>query len=428
MQKTKTMNLIYLIVGVVIGIVAGIFIGYARRQSLIVKAELQQKQIESLEKQHLESLEIQRQRFDETIERVEAQMRLATDDMLKQRQKELAETNCASLGNIVNPLKETLDKMKKAIDDNTLRQTSLSSEMKANIDNMLRQSEAAKMSADELARVFKHGAKVQGDWGETVLDELLESQGLVRGIHYDTQCVIRDEKGNPIKSDDGSTMRPDIILHLDQQRDVIIDSKVSLTSYIDYVNAENESDRDKHLKGHIDSLNKHVRELSQKDYSSFVPRSKTRMNYVIMFVPNTGALWTALRAQPDLWRKAMEKDVFIADEQTLYAALKIINLTWKQIAQAQNHEQLYDLANEIVDRVGMFYKHYSALGKAIDNAHSAFEEGEKKLINGRQSIIKSCNKLIDLGAKQSLKNRLPQNNESEDFANLEEDHNQRTNT
>ena len=272
------MNLIYLIVGVVIGIVAGIFIGYARRQSLIVKAELQQKQIESLEKQHLESLEIQRQRFDETIERVEAQMRLATDDMLKQRQKELAETNCASLGNIVNPLKETLDKMKKAIDDNTLRQTSLSSEMKANIENMLRQSEAAKMSADELARVFKHGAKVQGDWGETVLDELLESQGLVRGIHYDTQCVIRDEKGNPIKSDDGSTMRPDIILHLDQQRDVIIDSKVSLTSYIDYVNAENESDRDKHLKGHIDSLNKHVRELSQKDYSSYVPRSKTRMN------------------------------------------------------------------------------------------------------------------------------------------------------
>ncbi|MGN0033406.1 MAG: DNA recombination protein RmuC [Candidatus Limimorpha sp.] len=414
------MNVLYLVIGILIGIAIGFYIGYVRRQSLVVKVDLLQKQIASLDKQYSESLDTQRQRFDETLAKVEAQMRLATDDMLKQRQKELAETNSSCLGNIVNPLKETLDKMKKAIDDNTLKQMSLSSAMKANIDNMIKQSEAARMSAEELSRVFKHGAKVQGDWGETILDELLESQGLIQGVHYDTQCVIRDEKGNVVKSDDGSTMRPDVILHLDQQREVIIDAKVSLTSYIDYVNAENESEREKHLKGHIDSLTKHVKELSQKDYTSYIAPPKIKMNYVIMFVPNTGALWTALKAQPDLWRKAMDKDVFIADEQTLYAALKIINLTWKQIAQAQNHKQLYDLANEIVERVGMFYKHYSALGKAIDTAHSAYEEGEKKLVNGKQSIIKSCNKLIDLGAKQSAKNRLPKNDEADEATYIEE--------
>lgn len=340
-----------------------------------------------------------RERFDETMARVMAEMKNATDEMLKDRQREFSESSHLQLGMIVNPLRETIDKMKQAMHDTTIKQTAMSSEMKANIENMMRQSESAQRSAEELTRVFKHGSKVQGDWGETVLDELLQAQGLTQGVHYDTQSVIRDASGNVVKSANGSVMRPDVILHLDKSRELIIDSKVSLTAYIDYVNAESEAERQQCLKLHIDSLQKHVKELSAKDYSSYIKSPKVCMDYVIMFVPHAGALWTALGSQPDLWRRAMERGVFIADEQTLFAALKIIDLTWTQIIQAQNHERVFELANEMIDRVGQFVKKYNEVGKAIEKAHDAYTDGARKLAPQGQSIITTANKLVKLGAK-----------------------------
>ena len=347
-------------------------------------------------------------KFDETLQKVTAQMASATDDMLKQRQKEFAESSSANLGQIVDPLKETIARMKKAMDDSTLKQTEMSGVMKATVENMIRQSEAAKKSTDELARVFRRGAKVQGDWGETVLTELLESQGLTPGIHYEIQSSVRDASGCPVRTDSGSTVRPDVILHLDTRRDVIIDSKVSLTAYMDYVNAEDETDRQRFLKAHADSVWRHVKELSAKDYSSYVRAPRVCMDYVIMFVPHTGALWTALNSQPDMWRKAMEMNVFIADEQTLFAALRIIRMTWTQIAQAQNHEKVYALANEMLDRVGQFMKKYEAVGKSLEAALKSYEEAGRKLSPSGQSILQTCSKLRKLGARQSDRNPLPQ--------------------
>ncbi len=369
------------------------------------------------EKRHSEAIAAQQARFDETLEKVSAQMKSATDEMLKQRQKEFAESSNTNLGQIVTPLRETIEKMKETMHNSTLKQTEMSSEMKANLENMMRHSEAAKQSADELARVFKHRSKVQGDWGERVLDELLESQGLTRGRHYDIQTTIRDASGNTVKSDSGSIMRPDVVLHLDNNREIIIDSKVSLTAFMDYVNAETDEERQQFLKAHVDSIQKHVKELSTKDYSSYIQPPKVKMDYVIMFVPHTGALWSALNAQPDLWRKAMESNVFIADEQTLFAALRIVSLTWRQIAQAENHEKVYALANEIIERVAMFMEKYNAIGKAIDNAAAAFEDGKKKLVPGGQSILNSCAKLEKLGAKQSKKHPLPQIGDAESDEN-----------
>ena len=350
----------------------------------------------------------QEQRFNETMARMSEQMKNATADMLKDRQKEFADSSNQQLGQIVNPLRETIDKMKQTMADTTLKQTEMSSVLKDNIERSMQQAMAAKKSAEELANALKHGSKVQGDWGEAVLDELLTSQGLVRGIHYDTQAVIRDAQGNTVHTDDGATLRPDVILHLDQRREVIIDSKVSLTAFLDYANADNEADRQRFLKTHIDSLQKHVKELSTKDYSAYVQPPKVRMDYVIMFVPHTGALWTALNAQPDLWRKAMEQNVFIADEQTLFAALRIISLTWTQIRQAENHEQVYRLANEMLDRVGQFMKKYTAIGKALKTATTAYDDAERKLQPSGQSILQTCAKLQKLGAQQSDKNPLPQ--------------------
>lgn len=360
------------------------------------------------EQHHQEAMQAQQQRFEEMMAKVQAQLKSATDDMLRQRQKEFSESSQQGLGQIVTPLRETIDKMKQAMSDSALKQTELSGQLKANIEQMIRQSEAARQSAEELTRAFKHGSKVQGDWGERVLSELLDSQGLTQGVHYDVQTYIRDVQGNIVTDDRGAMMRPDVILHLDQRREVIIDSKVSMTAFMDYVNAETETERDRFLKQHVDSVWNHVKELSTKDYSSYIQSPKVRMDYVIMFVPHSGALWAALNAQPDLWRRAMEKNVFMADEQTLFAALRIINLTWTQIAQAQNHEKVYALAAEMLDRVGQFMKRYQAIGKALETATKAYEDGEKKLMPSGPSILQTCAKLTKLGAKQSDKNPLPQ--------------------
>lgn len=436
------MEVVFILIGVVLGVVIGFLMGRSRSNALSVKLAIEEKELERVkslmdelkehnqaalnakdqahkellraqEERHQEAVEAMEQRFRETMDKVTAQVKTATESMLKDRQKEFAESSSNNLGQIVTPLRETIEKMKRAMDENTAKQTSMSGEMKANIENMMRQSMAAKESTDELTRVFKHGAKVQGDWGETILDELLQSQGLTNGIHYDTQATIKDASGNTVKTEEGGLMRPDIIMHLDQRRELIIDSKVSLTAFMDYVNADNEDDRQRYLKLHVESIQKHVKELSMKDYSSYIQPPKVKMDYVIMFVPHTGALWTALGAQPDLWRRAMEKNVFIADEQTLFAALRIINLTWTQIIQAQNHEKVYALANEMLNRVGQFWKEYEAMGRALKKVNEAYENGQKKITDGGQSINTTANQLIKLGARQSDKNPLPAINTSD---------------
>lgn len=420
------MDILIYIICIVLGIAVGLLIGRNRKREN--ELETQVKVLESRNASLTEQasrdkeewqahtrdmLDAQQAKFDETIAKVTAQMKSATEDILKRRQEEFATSSNTSIGQIVNPLKETIDRMKEAMQENTIRQTSISSEIKTQAENMMRQSAAAKESTDELTRVFRHAGRVQGNWGEIVLNELLESQGLTENVHYELQSSIRDASGDVVRNDNDHGMRPDVILHLDQKREVIIDSKVSLTAFMDYVNAEDENDRQKYLRAHVESIQKHVKELAAKDYSSYVKPPKVKMDYVIMFVPNTGALWAALGAQPDLWRNAMEKNVYIADEQTLFAALRIINMTWTQIAQAQNHEKVYALANELMDRVGQFMDRYKAIGKALENAGKAYEAADKKLQPTGQSIIQTCAKLQKLGAKQSSRNPIPELNEVE---------------
>lgn len=441
--------LLYILIGIIVGFVLGAIVAIlfkekekkhiimglqrdreetkARNEERIKEQEERMKMQEENHKRimdliavsHTKDMAAQEKRFEEIITHLKSEVKATTEELLKQRQKEFEETSHSSLGQIVTPLRETIDRMKQAMQDNTLKQTALSSGLKANIEQMMQQSKAAQQSADELARVFKHGSKVQGDWGETVLDELLEAQGLTRGVHYDTQTVIRDAQGQSVRSADGAVMRPDVILHLDQRREVIIDSKVSLTAFMDYVNEEDEHRKERYLREHVDSLQKHVKELSAKDYSSYIRPPKVRMDYVIMFVPHTGALWTALNAQPDLWRKAMERNVFIADEQTLFAALRIVSLTWTQIVQQQNHEKVYALADEMLDRVGQFMRKYQTIGDALERAHKAYDEAGKKLEPQGQSILQTCRKLEKLGARQSEKNPLPQLLDVDDIAALD---------
>lgn len=409
-----------LIIGIAVGLALGALVTWLVMRGKVSIAHtileertsaLEQRSQELMAEQqrrHDEAMTAQQQRFDETIEKVTAQMKDATGEMLRQRQKEFQEASAGSIGQLVTPLRETIDKMQRTMAETQTRQSADSGALKTIIQQMMEKSEQTKRSTDELTRVFRHSNTVQGSWGETVLDELLEGQGLTRGVHYDTQATIRDASGTAITTEEGARLRPDVILHLDQRREVIIDSKVSLAAYMDYVNADTEADRQRFLAAHIASIKDQVNNLARKDYSAYIQPPKVKMDYVIMFVPNTGALWTALNAQPDLWRRSMERGVYIADEQTLFAALRIVSLTWTQIAQAQNHEKVFALASEMMDRVGQFMKKYQAIGTALQKAQQAFDDGDRKLQPTGQSILQTCAKLQRLGAKPSDKNPLPQ--------------------
>ena len=377
----------------------------------------QAKALDDLRKHHAEDIAVRenhhrqvmddlQKRFDETMAKVSAQLRNDTDELLKTRQLEFSQKSNESIGSIVGPLKENIDRLRKAMEDESKEQAERNGEMRERIRSLMQHSDAARKSADELAAALRHGSKIQGDWGETVLEELLNSQGLTKGVHYETQEVLRDAAGNVLHGATGAAMRPDVILHLDERREVIIDSKVSLTAYVNYANAENDADRQAFLKAHIDSIKKHVKELSAKNYASYVKPPKATAGYVIMFVPMAAALWTALNAEPDLWRWAADQNVYIADEQSLYGALKIVNLTWTQVAQAQNHEKVFELANEMIDRVGIFVEHYTLMGKAIDKVRAEYDSGMVKLAPQGQSIVNTSKKLLQLGAKNSERHPL----------------------
>ncbi len=348
-------------------------------------------------------------RFDETVAKMQEQLKTATAELLKARQQEFEQTSRDSMAHILEPLNRQLGQMREAVTENTRVHGELGGRMSADISNLLRCSESARESADRLANALRNGGKIQGDWGETVLTELLESQGLSEGVHFDTQSFIRDASGNIVREDGMAAMRPDVILHLDKERDVVIDAKVSLSAYLDYMNAESDETRNRSLRAHVESIRKHVAELAAKDYSSHIRPPKRSVGYVIMFVPNSAALLTATNAASDLWRKAMERNVYIADEQTLYAALKIIAMTWQQIAQAENHEKVYALANEMLDRVGKFMQPFVEIGSRLESAHKAYDNAMKKLAEGGQSIPQTCNKLIKLGARQQVRKGVPDN-------------------
>ena len=358
------------------------------------------------EKSATDSLNLLQSKFDEAIKGMSAQIKNDTSEILKARQDELTKSNKESLGQVVDPLKEKLESLKEKIENSDKEQARLNGQMGERIKNLMDQSDATRKSADELAKALKHGSKVQGDWGETVLDELLSSQGLKKGTHYDIQEVICDACGNPVKTPEGKTLRPDVIIHLDQTREVIIDSKVSLTSYIDYVNATNEQDKANALKAHIESIKKHVKELAAKDYSSYIKPPKQSAGYVIMFVPIYGAAWAALNEDTQLWRRAADMNVYIADEQSLYSVLRIVNLTWQQIAQAQNHKEVFDIARELVDRVASFKDKYEHMGKSLNDIQKEYEDNLKRLEDHGPTIVTSAKKLIRLGTKNSDKHPL----------------------
>ena len=377
----------------------------ANNQKLLQAKETEHKAVMAAqEKRHDEAVKSMKQTFAETIDHLKANLKAATEDMLKMRQAEFTDINKQNMQSIVDPLNETIAKMKQAMDGYSKEQNEFSGSMKTSIQAIIQQTETARQSAIELTTALKHDTKMQGDYGEAILDEILSKQGFTEGIHYELQYVMKDEDGRELKGDDGKGLRPDVLFHIDTVRDVIIDSKVNLTDFINFANAETPDERKMHLERHVKSIESQVKLLSQKNYFKYHKKTNTRMDYVIMFVPISAAWWEALRYKPSLWREAMDSNVYIADEQTLFAALRIIKLTWTQIAQVKSQKEIFDLVNQMIDRVGQFMKSYKAIGEAIGKAQDAYDKGYEKLTPGGQSILTTTTNLLKLGGRDSKTN------------------------
>ncbi len=357
----------------------------------------------------------------EQLNLVEQRMTNATQELLKQRSKELDETNHQQMGTILNPLKDTMQQMRKALDDSNIKNAENTTSIKEQIRNLLESTQNIGEEADKLTRALRSNTKVQGDFGEMILSELLEKFGFKRGVEYDVQEVLRDENGQLLKNDNtGSTMRTDVILHYPDGKDVIIDSKVSMTAFTDYMNEENEVEKERLLGEHIKSIRSQVKNLSNKDYSSYVKKPHVALDYVIMFVPIESALVLALSKEPMLWREAFEKNVFITGEQNLFAVLRMIQIAWMQKHQTENQEKVFGLASMFVSRVGEFISRFNDIGIKLDTTLKAFASAKDKLSDGRQNVLKPAQDLVKLGARQNPKHPLPkQKGDSDDEEQLQ---------
>ena len=368
-----------------------------------------EQQLAAQRQQFEQQLQASRQQFEQQLQTSREQLQNMTRQLLDSQARQLKEENRESMGTVTQPLKEAITEMRRAITENTKDHTAQTASLREQLRLMMESNREIGEKAEGLANVLRRDNKVSGNMGEIILGDLLASQGLSEGIHYEVQARLRDEQGRPLKNDDtGREMQPDVILHYPQGQDAIIDSKVSLVAYQRYVNADTQEEKERALQDHIKSVRSHVSELARKDYSRYVKPPREAVDFVIMFVPFESSLQLALANDPTLWREAFDRKVFITGEQNLLGILHMIHLAWVQNQQAENQARVFGVAEQLLDRLGDFIQRYNKLGEHLETVRKDFDSAGNKLFTGRQSVVQKGRELIDLGAKENANRRIPQ--------------------
>jgi len=402
------MSVLYIVIGVTIGAVVVYLLMNRKVGALDVEIARKDTEMKMLRQHNSEESRQKEQQFNEQLKTTKEQLHVMAQQLMDAQAKKLKEENTENMGHITQPLKDAISEMRKAISDNTKDHTEQTASLREQLRLMMESNRQIGEKAESLTNVLRRDNKVSGNMGEIILGDLLTSQGLTEGIHYDVQARLRDEHGRPIKNEDtGHEMQPDVILHYPQGQDVVIDSKVSLVAYERYVNAQTPEDKDSALQDHIKSVRQHVTELSRKDYSKYIKAPRESVDFVIMFVPFESSLQLALVSDPTLWRDAFERKVFITGEQNLLGILHMIHLAWVQNQQAENQEKVFGIAEQLLDRLGDFIQRYNKVGEQIDQARKAFDYSANKLNEGRQSVVQKGRELVELGAKENPNRRIP---------------------
>ena len=302
-----------------------------------------------------------------------------------------------SIADLLKPIREQFTEFDKSVKESQKEAAARSAAIRTHIEQVLKQSKSVGDEARNLANALTGYSKVQGDFGEMLLTDVLKNAGLVEGVHFFTQGVMTDEYGHEIRNEDGRAMIPDVMVYYPDETTVIVDSKVSLRAYSDYMLAEGVDDRKRAAKAHVESVRKHVDELKAKDYASYLPSGRRKVGYNLMFIPIEGAFRLMLEEDPMLWQAAKDNNVLIVSQMTLVIVLNMIRMAWKQADQEKNIADVYKTAEELMSQLQGWMGAYVNLGTCLEKARGAYEESTKKLRDSNQSVIKKIQKLENLG-------------------------------
>ena len=380
---------------------------------LAMQEEMHRKEMESARKLAEQAETNYAKALKEMKETVVASMTAETERLLKKREEELASGNQTTMDGILKPLRESIESMRKTMastsESHAERTAKLSEQLQQAVKEMQEKTADVGKKADTLSEALTGKPKVQGCFGENFLEDILAREGLEKGKHYSREAANED------------LSRPDFVFHFKDgfdQKDLVVDSKVSLTAFVEYMNAENEEDRAAALARHIKSVRKHIDELSRKDYAKKMEKSFA--DYVIMFMPRDMAFRVALEAEPMLWQEAYQKNVLLATEQTIMPFLKIMQLTWNKYQHDTRIQEITRQAQNMIDRVADFYEDYKELGKKLKAVGAAYNSGVNKLKSGGHSITTSARQVMTIGTRLSKGRELIEPEELPENVNIED--------
>ena len=344
---------------------------------------------------------------EETEERLTQEFENLAHKILDLNSEKFKKQNKEQIDTLLSPLAEQIEKFKKKVEDTNEKGIERNAMLMQKIISLESLNNKLSQDALNLTNALKGDSKTQGDWGEIRLELLLEKSGLTNGVHFSTQAAYKD--------DEGKLKKPDFIINLPDNKHLIIDSKVSLTAYVEYYNAEDEITEQQAIKRHLDSIKRHYMELSDKDYPNLYGINTP--DHVLMFVPNEPALMLALNEDKNLYLNALEKNIVLVSASTLLATLSTVASIWKQEDQKRNALEIAKEGGLLYDKFEGFVQDLIKVGKSIKSSKESYEDAMNKLTEGRGNIIKKIENLKDLGAK--TKKSLPQN--IIDIANQDED-------
>ena len=358
-----------------------------------------EKQIEALKQMNKEQV-------DSQLKLIKEQMQTTSEEVLKRRQDELGERNKEQVSKIIDPLQQSLKNMQEAFDKSKAQQNEALTRLDETIKINMQKSAALGETADRLTRALTGEVKVQGNFGELKLKQLLEDLELKEGEQFDTQETLRDKGGKTAKGDDGKGLIPDFILHFPNNRHVVVDSKMSLTDYERYMNAEDGTpEKTEYLKAHIASVRAQVKRLARKEYTKYLPNGYNKLNFAIMYVPIEGALNLALLNDDTLWREAYDQGVMILGPQTMYMNLRVLEMMWTQVRQLKNQQAMMDAANTVIDRVQDFGIRFMDVESSMNDTIKKMSKLKITTADSGASIITAAKKLLKAGAQENKKKK-----------------------
>ena len=368
-------------------------------QQLQLTKEAHERQIATLKQMNEEQVKSQ-------LNLIREQMQTTSEKVLKMRQEELGVQNKEQVSKIIDPLQKSLKDMQEALDKTKEQQTEALTRLDETIKINMQKSQEIGETADRLTRALTGEVKVQGNFGELKLKQLLEDLELKEGEQFDTQETLKDKGGKGLKGDDGKGLIPDFILHFPNNRHVVVDSKMSLTDYERYMNAEDGTpEKSAYLKAHIDSVRAQVKRLAKKEYTKYLPDGYNRLNFAIMYIPIEGAMNLALLNDTTLWREAYDEGVMILGPQTMYMNLRVLEMMWTQVRQLKNQQAMMDAANTVIDRVQDFGQRFMDVEASMNDTLKKMGKLKITTADSGASIITAAKNLLKAGARENKKKK-----------------------